>query len=248
MSTQPLPAAEYRKFLRPQNGLSPIERGASSFLIVDENEDRAELLKRALKENQFPHLSSVRSVEVALSQLKSRSFSHIIFSPEMKQPTISATDFLAQAKRVEEAAFFIVLAAAPEADSIFRFLQLGAHGFLLDPFSSETVIDVIVEATKGEPFSSTLLHAKDRNTVFSALVAKNLDRVAEAKRRASPQIEEESERLRRSVQSARLFSQGGERELLTSFVSFFSHLASGPATSLGRLRAKLREKRKRGSD
>jgi len=139
-------------------------------------------------------------------------------------------------------------------DDVFNLLQQGARGYLVKPFSADRVDSAMIQATKGEPFAEAILTARDRNEVFAALIAGNLDEYARITRQAES-IESARRDLPKGLAAltsatnlAKTFCRDGEAALLETMVEFFINLGDGPATKLGRLRHRLKKERTDSED
>ena len=224
----------------------------ASILVVDRDPIYLENMRTTLITLGYGSINAVSDHDAALKVIEQRNFSHVFFTAV--ETNMPPAEFLRKALQLDPKMITIPSSAQPDVDDVFELLRIGARGFLVKPFSGESVEATIVEATKGEGFSRAILDARDRNEAFSALLAANLDKLADAMR-ISKNLSLSTSRLTShmadfasAAKLARNFAKNGEEGLRSRMVDFFVSLSSGPATRLGRLRRKLAEKRISGQD
>jgi len=179
----------------------------------------------------------------ALKKIEERRFSHIIF--EAKRTSMPSNDFLTKVIELDSTVFSIATSWEPNVDDVFGLLIIGARGFIVKPFTEESVDESIIMASKGEPISDAILYAKDRNEALASLIMTQLDKLATTLRQsvhfetARREIPRRAAGLRRTMNIGRTFARGGPEKLLDSLVDFCLERSDGPATRLGRLRKRL---------
>ena len=131
-------------------------------------------------------------------------------------------------------------------EDVFDLLILGAKGYLVKPFTIDTIEEAILHASKGEPLADAVLQAKDRNEALVAILMTSLDKTALLHRQAE-QFETAKRELprsinifRRSADLAKTFAKGGEEALIEAMERFCIERSKGPASRLGRLRKRLK--------
>ena len=233
-----------------QAEFTPAERAAIDTLIVEPDTADANELRTALRELGYGSVHVDPDHVRALKTFQERNFTHIIFSA--RATTMEAAAFIEAVRTGDPDSICIPTSYDPQIDDVFLLLQKGARWFLVKPYTAANIDDCMLQATKGEGFSETLLFAEDRNVAFSALLAANIDSAARAAKDArkydSAKQEEAGimKRLRATAKLATVFadtSGGSEKNLASSILDFFSSLSIEPASRLGRLRKKLRKKR-----
>jgi len=201
-------------------------------------------LRTCLKSLGYGGLSDAPNHAAALERMNDRKFTHILF--EAKKTTMPSIEFLRKVFEGNEDVVAIPSSYEPNVDDVFDLLILGAKGYLVKPFTIDTVEQAIVAATKGEPISDAVLQAKDRNEALVAIMMSSLDKAALLQRQAE-QFETAKRELpralgvmRRSADLARTFAKGGEMALIEAMEKFCIERSKGPATRLGRLRKRLK--------
>ena len=228
--------------------MSALERRGTSILIVEREPAELEGLRSALLALGYGATTASGDHDTALKMVYGRNYSHIIFTAQ--KTSITARDFISKAHEVDPKAIPVVTSWDPQVDEVFDLLRLGARGFIVKPFSIQSLDAAILFATKGDPFSQVILEAQDRNEAFSALLAATLDKLADtcahSRKLSAPGavIKHYQHEFSSVSRLARCFAKGGEEALLKRMVDFFVNLAEGPATRLGRLRKRLADKRR----
>ena len=126
-----------------------------------------------------------------------------------------------------------------------NLLLLGAKGYLVKPFTRDSLDLSVTLATKGEPIPDIVRQARDRNEALVAIMMSSLDRLATVHRQAKQFETALRERpraqaaFRRASDLAQMFAKGGEDGLADALERFCVEKSKGPATRLGRLRKRL---------
>lgn len=227
--------------------LSDSERRGISLLVVDQAVSDRSILASTLQSYGIPVVSAAESCVIAIERVNQRKFTHVIFSAN--DSSMPASAFLTRLLALEPDVIAIPASHSPRTDHVFELLQRGARGYLVKPFTSDSLEEALALATKGEPFPEVVLNAKDRNEAFAAMIATSLDRLTIAMRQAAQfetarfEIPYLRARFRRAVEIASLFSQGGPPRFTADLIEFMTRISSGPASALGRIRKRLREKK-----
>ena len=232
--------------------MSPIERGRACVLVVEPDAIDRNNLRSALKSLGFGGISDVANHLSAIEKLEQRKFTHVIF--DAKPTNMPVRDFLQ--KMLEAGANTVCIPASfePSVDDVFDLLIQGAKGYLVKPFTVDSLDIAIVNATKGEPIADVVLNAKDRNEALVAIMMQSLDTTAVIFRQAQQfetaqrELPKAMNKFRRAADLAKTFAKGGEEGLLGALEKFCIERSKGPATKLGRLRKRLRTKREIDED
>lgn len=223
------------------------DRGQFSVLVTCSKGAVSSQLRQALKALGFSQISSAPSHVNAHERAKTRHFSHIIF--DAKSSDMPAIDFVDQLMEIEEEAIMIAISEEPRIDDVFSLLRAGARGFLIPPFTTDMLEEVLVEATEGGQLSEAVLNAPDRNGAFTAVILNNLYRLSVSMRQArefasaARDVESYEYQLRESVELAQLFCDGPEEDLRDKIVEGCINRAKDASTRLGRLRKRLKKER-----
>jgi DNA-binding NarL/FixJ family response regulator len=229
--------------------MTPKERADSCVLVVEPDAAERNNMRVALRNLGFGGVSDAANHAAALERLDQRKFTHIIF--DAKPTNMPSKEFLGRVLEINSEIICIPSSFEPNVDDVFDLLAMGAKGYLVKPFTTDTVETSLDNATKGEPISEAVLGAKDRNEALVAIMMQCLDKTALVIRQA--QQFETAEReiplamaaFRRASGLANTFAKGGEEGLLGSLEEFCIERSKGPATRLGRLRKRLKHKQNR---
>lgn len=223
--------------------LSDAERACVSILLVEPDPHERNLLRNTLRSLGFSVVSDSPNHLAALEKFEGRKFSHIIF--DAKKGNYPIKDWFTQVLEIAPNIIGIPTSANPNVDDVFDLLLLGAKGYLVKPFTRETVDLSVIMATKGEPIPDIVKQARDRNEALVAIIMSSLDRLATVYRQskqfetAERELPRAMEALRRSSDLAVTFAKGGEEGLMDALERFCVEKSRGPATRLGRLRKRL---------
>lgn len=242
--------------LKPLNDnaavMSPAERAKASILIVESDSNERNNLRLAIKSLGYGSFSDAPNHAMALEKFSDRKITHVIF--EAKKTNMPPKEFLTKVFECDPKIVAIPTSYEPQIDDVFDLMVIGARGYIVKPFTSDTLESAIQQATKGEPVSEAVLNAKDRNEALVALAMASLDKAATVLRQASQfetakrEIPRAIAMLRRSAELAKTFCKGGEDGLMEAIEKFCLERSKGPATKLGRLRQRLRTSRVKEGD
>jgi DNA-binding NtrC family response regulator len=230
--------------------LSSNERMKASILIVEQDANDRNNLRTAMKNLGFGSFSDAPSHMNGVEKLGERHFTHVIFNARETNMPVQAF-----VKKVMEATPDVVMIPSsnePNVDDVFDLLIMGCKGFLVKPFTVDTVEEALVHATKGDPIADVVLQAKDRNEALVAILMQCLDKTATTMRQAQQfetakkELPKSIRMLQRSSELALTFCKNGETGMLDAIEKFCLERSKGPATRLGRLRKRL--KNTRGDD
>lgn len=227
--------------------LSRAERSVSNILVVEPDPSDRNLIRTMLKNLGYGNVSDSPHHLASLDKFDGRTFSHLIF--DARKGTYPLKDWFAQILEIAPHIVAIPCSYNPSVDEVFELLIAGAKGFLVKPFTLDSLDRSVILATKGEPIPDAVKQARDRNEALVALMMTNLDRLATAHRQARQfetairEVERAEAALRRASDLALLFAKGGEDGLIDAIQRFCIATSRGPATRLGRLRKRLASSR-----
>lgn len=227
--------------------MSPAERNKISLLIVEPDANERNIARTALKTLAYGAFSDVPNHAMALEKLQERRVTHILF--DAKKTNMPPNEFLHKVLEMDKNIVAIPASYDPNIDDVFDLLIMGARGYLVKPFTTDSLEQSIVMATKGDPMPDVVLNAKDRNEALVAILMSSLDKTATVMRQAyqfetaKREIPRALSGLRRSAELARTFCKGGADGLIESMEKFCIERSKGPATRLGRLRKRLNSTR-----
>ena len=226
--------------------LTPKERTNASVLIVETDRNERQNMRTALKQLGFGGISDVPNHLTALERLQDRPITHIIF--DAKKTNMPPSEFVTKVMETDPNIIMIPSSSDPNIDDVFDLLVLGARGYLVKPFTTETVDMAIIGATKGEPIADSVKQAKDRNEALVAILMASLDKTATIMRQAKQfdtakrEIPRAMRTFRGSAELAQMFAKNGHEGLIEAMEKFCIERSKGPATRLGRLRKRLKTK------
>ncbi len=227
--------------------MTPAERNKSCILVVEPDAIDRNNMRNCLKTLGFGGISDASQHSTVFDKLEQRQFTHIIF--DARPTNIPIKEFVKKLLEYSPHTILIPSSFKPDVDDVFDLLLLGAKGYLVKPFTVDTVDEAINNATKGLPIADVVLNAKDRNEALIAILMQSLD-VAATVLRQSQQFETAQREipramggLKRSSEPAKMFCKGGQEGLLDALQKFCIDRGQGPATSLGRLRKRLQNSR-----
>lgn len=227
--------------------LSTAERSALHVLIVDSELGTRNSIRQTLTSLGYLNMSEAPNHALALQKLVERHVTHVIF--EAKRTNMPASDFLQAVLSCDEKIIAIPSSYEPTVDDVFNLLIIGARGYLVKPFTPDSLEMAMLSATKGEAISQAILFAKDRNEALVSLMMTALDRMtvtmkqARSFETANRELPRRILNFRRAVEIAKTFAQGGKPALVETMLEFCIDRSNGPATRLGRLRKRLGERK-----
>lgn len=223
--------------------MSSSERLTSSVLIVEPDPTDRNLMRTMLKGLGFTSISESPNHLASLEKFEGRKFSHIIF--DAKRGNYPLREWFTQIIEIAPSIIAIPSSTNPSVDDVFELLLLGARGYLVKPFTRDTLDLSVIMATKGEPIADCVKQARDRNEALVAIMMASLDKLATVQRQASQfetarrEVPRAQAALRRAQDLALTFAKGGEDGLVRALERFCVEKSRGPATRLGRLRKRL---------
>jgi len=232
--------------LRDDFTISVTERRQSSVLIVEPDPNVRNNIRHTVKSLGFGTISDAVTHGQALERLRERRYSYVLF--DAKKTNVSPSNFLTQLLGTDKNTLAIPMSEFPRVDDVFSLLVIGAKGFLVKPFTPASIDECMVWALKGEPIADVVLQAKNRNEALVAVMMTALDEVNVLIRQskefdtAKRELPKAVHRLKRSSEMAKTFCKGTDDDLLESISEFCLARGEGPASRLGRLRKRLKNK------
>lgn len=227
--------------------MTPAERNRAAILIIEPDANDRNNLRTSLKNLGFTTVSDAPNHFSGLEKLGERKFTHIIFSA--KETNMPVLEFVTKALEGSSEMICIPSSAEPDVDDVFDMLIKGAKGFLVKPFTIDTIENAVVGATKGDPISDAVLQAKNRNEALVAVLLQSLDKVATVMRQARQfetakrEVPKAMAVFQRSSDLAKTFCKDGQVGFFMALEEFCIERSKGPASRLGRLRKRLKSNR-----
>lgn len=232
----------------PTNKITLQQEAANcAVLIVEPDLSERNLLRDTMSELGFSVIAQASNHRSSLDKFEGRKFTHIIFDATKDKYPIQ--EWFSEIIDIAPEITAIPTSANPKTDDVFELLVLGARGYLVKPFTRETVQAAISLATKGDPIPDIVKSAKDRNEALVAMMMSSLDRLATVQRQARQfqtaqrELAKAEASLRQASELAHIFAKDGEDGLLEALERFCVNKCRGPATRLGRLRKRLSKTR-----
>lgn len=236
--------------LFPKTVLPPFssaEQAKMHILVVDSDLGTRNQIRQALNSLGYSSFSEAPNHAVALQKLVERQVTHVIF--EAKKTNMPVADFLTAVLSCDERIIALPTSFEPSVDDVFNLLIIGARGYIVKPFTQDSLDEAIIMATKGEAISDAILFAKDRNEALVSLIMTALDKLAVTLKQArnfetaKRELPRRVMNFKRATEIAKMFAQGGRPQLVQAMLDFCIERSNGPATRLGRLRKRLGERK-----
>jgi two-component system chemotaxis response regulator CheY len=229
--------------IQTSTDLTQAERAVANILVVEPEPSDRNLMRTMLKGLGYPGVAESPNHLASLDKFEGRKFTHIIF--DAKKGNCPMKEWFSQIMDIAPHIIAIPTSSNPSVDDVFELLLLGAKGYLVKPFTRDTLDLSVTLATKGEPIPDIVKQARDRNEALVALMMSSLDRLATVQRQAKQfetalrELPRAQAALRRASDLAVMFAKGGEDGLVHALERFCIEKSRGPATRLGRLRKRL---------
>lgn len=228
------------------------ERKQCVILVVERDEDARTSLRSALRNLGFGEVTSVLDHYSGIKRFSDRRFTHVIF--DAVDTNVPAREFLTRVLEINSDITAIPSSFDPTVDDIFELLKLGADGFIVKPFTQESVEEAIILATKGEPVADEILNASDRNQALASLALTALDSLATILRHARSyetakrEIPRTRQQFERAVRMGKLFAHNGDAGLVLAYIERAIECSEQSASRLGRTRRRRRPVRQSESE
>lgn len=235
----------YKRFASPV--MTAAERKSAVLLIIEPDAGARQTFRQALNALGFATVHESPDHSHALQRIEQQPITHVIF--DARKSTIPAKDFLLRTMEYSQEIVTIPASFEPTIDDVFDLLIVGACGYIVKPYTQESLDEAIVMATKGEAISDSILNAKDRNEALASLIMTSLDKLAMLMRQstkfetARAELPKRTLALERAVGIGKTFALGGSEKLALALIEFALERANGPASHLGRFRKRLEDKK-----
>lgn len=219
------------------------EKAKTCILVIEKDTTERNNLKTAMKNVGFENISDASDVDLAFEKLSQRHFTHVIFNVEELSMPIDS--FIKRLTEIENDVAAIACLPQPDIDHIFEMMIHGARGFLVKPFTFESIETSISMATKGEPINSLVLQAKDRNEALVAVMMASVDNMANILKQshqfetAKREIPRYFSNLNNTVALAHTFAKGGDEGLIQSLESFCIERSKNLASRRDKMRTRV---------
>jgi DNA-binding NarL/FixJ family response regulator len=220
--------------------LTSTERSKLAILVVDPEVNIRQALRQSLIGLAYGTVSDAGDYAQALQKIEDRHFTHLIF--DARTSKLPPKEFLKRAFDLDFNMVAIATSYEPTVDDVFDLLVSGARGYIVKPFTTESLDETLIVATKGEPISDAVLNAKNRNEALAALTMSSLDKLATIVRQAKHfetakrEIPARLLAFKRAVDLAKTFCQGGSLLFRETFIDLCIERSQGPASKIGRIR------------
>ncbi|MDD2943249.1 MAG: hypothetical protein PHC51_09825 [bacterium] len=226
--------------------LSEEEKKSISVLVVDESAGERGVLRLALNNLGFTPVRDAGNFAQALEQLSAENYTHLLFSTKSGHEASLA--FLRQSLELREAIIAIPVAKTAATNEVFNMIRFGARGYLLQPFSSDSLNRTFNIATKAEPVPELVNALQHSTKAFAQITANCLDKLVQAlnddkNKRSYEDILD----LRRTMKQVALLGQSlshlGYNDFVKHVNSSFMEISRKRRSRLGILRTKLEQER-----
>lgn len=140
-----------------------------NILIVDDDAEMLNSLKKLLSRNKEYNLKLVQNESYALEIAQSKKFDLIITDLQMKQ--ISGMDILRAALGKFPASTVIIISGYGTIESSVEAMKEGAYNFLEKPFTSQKLFDVVESALNlNSPAVEENENMEEKNKAFAGII------------------------------------------------------------------------------
>ena len=218
---------------------------SANILLVSANDSLVGAIRDVLRKLEYQNSFHSPSYSTAIRRMLEQDFDMVIF--DLARSDMMGRDFVRNLSSFADTCFRVGMTDNPELKVVLDLLEVGTHGFLIHPFTEESVkevFDLIEEAPK---FNEAIFDKINRIATFKALLLANLNKLAQAKKqfvclgRTDEDIIALEKEFVKSVEMAKEIARGQENELLNQIIEGCLRAAKMPLTRLGRIRRQLRE-------
>lgn len=231
-------------------GTPQIKSGSAPVLIACPMPLMCQQLRESLNQLGLKRVIAVDTHREAIETASHEKYSHIFF--ESRSTDNSQLEFVKQLHSFDQSCGLIGMSRHMEISTVFNLLKAGARGFLVSPFSAETVEQIICYAQSEIALSNELSENEDNVSVLAEIVINNfnlLSRVASLvattknTRDVQRLIQERKEAFKQSIRIAKMATPGGQQELLQKIIVRCLADATDPQSRLSMVRQKLQAER-----
>ena len=221
-------------------------------LIASPNCSICTRLKESLRQLGFERVHASSSHREALERAEQEPFSHVFFDGE--ETDLPPVAFVEKMCVTQNDLSLIGVSDELQVDHVFELLRAGARGFLVPPFSADSVERSIRYAEQEGRLKQDLLKTEDRGSTMAEVLINNFNlfsrlqavlRDAPANRELLQLVKARRSELRSLARPARSAVPGGEAELVQYIVERCIKDSRGAETRLGKLRDQLHKQRSR---
>lgn len=222
------------------------ERKHCSCLVVEREENTGASLRSRLRNLGFGEVVGVLDHYGGMKKFGDRRFTHVLF--DARNSEMPASEFLYNVLGINEEIVAIATSYNPTIDRVFELLQQGSRGFLVKPFTQDSLEEAVILATKGEPLAEEILNAPSRNQALAALALTALDAYATILRQArnyetaQREIHRTRQQFERAIKMGHLFASGGEGDMVLAYMERAIIVSEQSASRLGRTRQRRHKK------
>ena len=182
------------------------------------------LMRQALKAIGYSKIRSVESREKALVELDRKETDLVIFEATTDtKGDMLPIDFVREASQLRASVILMAITNSPEIDKVLGIIQAGARGFVVVPFTTQSVEEALQRAASMKP-SSSIQAGSDTNRSLAISVLNNLDRLAKLKLCSKKNlvnkktIEKYRYQLFEAIDMASMFSDSSDRDCITNAI------------------------------
>lgn len=215
-------------------------------LVVCNEQILSNQLRQSLLRLGIRHITTP-SHTVGVTEVKQTRFTHVFFDLyNADMPTVS---FVEKILELDPDTTVIAVTLQPQIDDIFKLLRAGTRGFLVYPFSPETLEEVFITATSKIRVSEAIFHSDERNVPLAESVLNSLDRLCSAistsrnKLGLRDHLDHMMSEFRESAELGARYSQGGHDAFLETIVDTCVNRANNGPRRLKKIREHLRQQR-----
>ncbi|MEZ4755175.1 MAG: hypothetical protein R3A13_12900 [Bdellovibrionota bacterium] len=225
-------------------------------LISCKNSTVVSTIRHALSSVGFIKLTSRSEFNEALEEAKQRAFELVFFDANSLENGQTESNFVEDFIALQSEAVLIAVSTEPSAENIFKTIRHGARGYMIAPFTPESVENVILRACEDPKIDQEILDDPNRNRALARFIISKYNRLTEFMRdvKLESQTTEEFEQkliagidtfsvmLAHSVRVSKLFVNGTDEDLAEAIVDALMENQKSK-TRLGSMRERLKQKR-----
>ena len=218
---------------------------SANILLVSANDYLVGSMKDALQKLSYQKTFHSPSYASAIHRMLEQEFEMVIF--DLARSDMMGRDFVRNLSSFAEKCFRVGMTDNPELKIVLDLLEVGTHGFLIHPFTGDSVKEVFDLIEEAPQLNEAMFDKINRIATFKALLLANLNKLAQAKKqfvysgRSDEDIGALEKEFVKSVEMAKEIARGQENELLNQIIEGCLRAAKMPMTRLGRIRRQLRE-------
>lgn len=220
------------------------QRDRISVVIIEEDRDARSNLHHIIQMLGVKECYDARDLEGAIPLIMEHGPTHLIFNGEMED---SPPDFLLKkVLSLNSSLACIPALRSPGIDLVFELLGTGASGFLVKPFTSESVDSALAHASRADHIPDAIRRATDRNEALASLLLHSFSEAAKTLSQAKKyetagyEIPNRMRQFRKAADMACMFARGGKNVLQEELLRQLEKKDTEPTTHLGKIRRQVR--------